>query len=68
MHWPADDDYYEATVVTEQNWSEKPFCLEYDTGHFEWVDLRQVKFCVLAGGSRRRSETVVEDESDDEDL
>lgn len=66
VHWPDDDDYYEATVITEQNWSKTPFELEYDSGHFEWVDLRKVKFCVLASGTRRRSETVVESDTDDE--
>jgi hypothetical protein len=34
VHWPDDDDYYEAPVITEQNWSKTPTELEYDSGHF----------------------------------
>eukprot|EP00544_Gedaniella_sp_CCMP2646_P002531 CAMPEP_0202509952 /NCGR_PEP_ID=MMETSP1361-20130828/53040_1 /ASSEMBLY_ACC=CAM_ASM_000849 /TAXON_ID=210615 /ORGANISM="Staurosira complex sp., Strain CCMP2646" /LENGTH=141 /DNA_ID=CAMNT_0049144193 /DNA_START=998 /DNA_END=1419 /DNA_ORIENTATION=- len=36
VHWPDDDDNYEATVVTEQNWSKTLIELECDSGHFKW--------------------------------
>jgi formylmethanofuran dehydrogenase subunit A len=44
VHWPDDDDYYEATVVTDQNWSKTPIELECDSGHFKWVGLRKASF------------------------
>lgn len=62
--WPADDKYYEATVVRERITSKKPYYLEYDTGHYEWIDLNGTKFYLLGGGTRRRSDTEVDDGSD----
>lgn len=64
MHWPDDDKFYEATVVLEDRSRRKPYYVEYDTGHFEWLDLRKIKFCLLGGGTRRRASTLVEDDFD----
>jgi len=63
VHWPTDSKFYEATIVREDKRRRKPYFLEYNTGHSEWLDLRKVKFCVL-GGTRRRTNTLVEEDSD----
>lgn len=68
VHWPSDDKFYEATIIRERLTSKKPYYLEYDTGHYEWLDLGKVKFCILGGGTRRRSNTLVEDDVHDSDV
>jgi hypothetical protein len=61
--WPGDNTYYGATITQEQNDKKKSFCLEYDDGGREWVDLCQQKFRLLEAGTRRRRGEV-EDDSD----
>lgn len=61
--WPADNTFYEATVTHERN-AKKRFCLEYDNGELEWVDLQERKFRLLKGGIRRRKEVVLEEDSE----
>jgi hypothetical protein len=51
VKWPSNGKYYEATVVRESN-EERPFCLVYDSGEYEWVDLRERKFRLLGEGTR----------------
>lgn len=63
VQWPSDEVFYEATIVRENQTSKKPYLVEYDTGHYEWLDLHEVEFYLLGGGTRRRN-TVVEEESD----
>jgi len=53
VKWPTDQKYYIATVTRERN-EEKPFCVMYDTGDYEWLDLRHCKFR-LVGEKRQKS-------------
>jgi hypothetical protein len=53
VHWPKDNNYYEATVTREQN-NEKPFCVVYDNGQYEWIDFRHRKFRLLEGATHSR--------------
>lgn len=62
MLWPDDDTYYGAIVTQERNDKKNSFCLEYDEGSREWIDLREHKFRLLEAVTRQRQE--VEDESD----
>lgn len=67
VHWPDDDKYYEATVTHERNDNTHSFRLEYEESNtHEWLDLRQHKFCLLGGATRRRRDTLVEDDSETE--
>lgn len=48
-----DDTYYEASVTRERN-KRRPFLLLYDSGDYEWIDLRETKFRLLDSGRKRR--------------
>ena len=69
VYWPDDDRYHVATVTRERN-KKKPLYLEYDDGSSEWVDLRQHRFHLIPGGTRRRWEEddILEDVESDVDL
>jgi Helicase associated domain len=69
VYWPDDDQYYEATVTRERN-KKLPLYLEYDDGDHEWIDLRQHRFRLLSGGTRRRwdEDDISDDDESDVDL
>jgi hypothetical protein len=47
-----DDTFYEATVTRERN-KKRPFRLKYDSGKYEWIDLRQTEFRLIETGRIR---------------
>lgn len=61
---PDVDTYAEAIITRERSNRKDRFCLEYDNGEGEWVDLHERKFRLLAGSNLRQKDEVVEDDSD----
>lgn len=66
VHLSAYGKYFEATVARERN-KRWPLYLEYNHGHREWTDLRQRTFRLLPGGTRRRRDDEIADDSESED-
>jgi len=66
LKWPYDDKYYEATVTCERKHQQR-YCVEYDSGEYEWVDLHQRKFRLVDAQTHRRKDEVVEDDSESDD-
>jgi hypothetical protein len=54
VRWPNDGKYYNGTVCRERN-TEKPFCVAYDSGDYEWIDFHRRKFRLLEGADERKS-------------
>ena len=63
VYWPEDNQYYEATVSRVRHKTSLLHFLEYDDGESEWVDLFQRKFRILPGGTRRRRDEEIHDDS-----
>jgi len=42
--WPAEQEYYDATVAKVNRSKVKPFFLEYDDGDSEWINLTCRKY------------------------
>jgi hypothetical protein len=59
--------YDEAMITRERSNKKYRFCLEFDFGDDEWVDLHERKFRLLAGSNLRQKDEVVEDDSDSSD-
>jgi hypothetical protein len=64
---PSDGTYDEAMITRERSNKKERFCLEFDFGDDEWVDLHERKFRLLAGSNLRQKDEVVEDDSDSSD-
>lgn len=52
LQWPSNNNYYKATVILERNNKEDNFCVLYENGDYEWVDLRERKFRLIGKGTR----------------
>lgn len=52
LQWPSDINYYKATIIRERNTNKENYCVSYEEGSYEWVNLRERRFRLIGKGTR----------------